>query len=588
MSKLTLPLIFFLIVFNPSSINAYPSKKCVHIYYASRKKTDKIYLNSLQNTIYLTNLLGHFPHISIITSPIQRYYTGELNECYSNILLDTDYHIKIPLSFFHDSIRTKKHLMFITPNFNEVTKDYQIKLLNAFSKPVSSVKFYPQYFLYKNTRFKSQLDLFNKKNTKKPNDYFKEIYPFESTSSKTRILSWAVTPKNKWPYILKYKNRWLVTVNPFSYMAGNNHYMIFSDVLFDFLDEKPVHKDHLAFIRIEDISPITKPKTIYTYTNLFKSLRIPFGISVIPYYKDPLHVYNDKRFHNKSILDTPSLLNALKYAVKNGATIIWHGVTHQIGNKINPFNAVSGSDYEFWDAVSNRPISHESIEWYISRVEKGKKIFDRAGLYPEAWITPHYHASPFGNYVLSAFFPFQIGRVYYAPSRICIGDNKLPKHLQYTNGETFPSKSIEQFAKLKKLSIGTIEFPIHGQQLYPYIIYGDQYGINVIPESTGNVQPYSSNQVKHIITTDDILKTAKRNLVLRDAWVSFFVHEVILNTKDKNGIANYPGDISEIKNLLVDIKKLGYHFVDLKSFLKNHHFPRRARVTYKPNFINCK
>lgn len=562
------------------------AEKCVQIFYSDQNKMSRAYKESLQYTGYLSNLIAHFPRIQQYIIALSTYKAGDINRCRTNFYIGVNYFAKIPNMFLFDLLKTEKDIVWINTGLHHLSAQHQNILWGGELKTSSDVSDFPNSFTYKGETFKSALD-----NLRQEGQDIKTVYkgfdPFKVSDPNTNIVSWANIDKEKWPFILKKNNHWLVTMNPFLFMKGDGPYMIFADALFDMLDEKPTQDKHLAFIRVEDISPITKPKTINTYTTLFHSLNIPFGISVIPFYRDPLNIYKDRRYHEKNLSDTPALLKALNNATRHGASIIWHGVDHQLGDQKNPFNGVSGSDFEFWDAVNKAPVQNETTAWYINRLARGKKVFDDVRLYPVAWITPHYHASPFGNIILSKVLPWHIGRVYYTSQHQACHSRSLPKRLQYLNGPSNYSKPIEQLAWLSDLSFKTNNHYPEGNQMFPYVIYGDVYGINVLPESSGNIQPYKSNQVKGIITIDDLLATAKRNLVLRDVWMSFFVHEVILNTKDQGGIAEYPGDISQLHHLLKRIKAMGYRFVDLKTFTKKHNQIKRKPTIYIPPLLAC-
>jgi uncharacterized protein YdaL len=65
-------------------------------------------------------------------------------------------------------------------------------------------------------------------------------------------------------------------------------------------------------------------------------------------------------------------------------------------------------------------------------------------------------------------------------------------------------------------------------QFFPYEIFRDAYGQRIIPENLGNLQPFMNHQVLKSRTIDEILASARRNLVLRDAWASVFIHPLMI------------------------------------------------------------
>jgi peptidoglycan/xylan/chitin deacetylase (PgdA/CDA1 family) len=71
-------------------------------------------------------------------------------------------------------------------------------------------------------------------------------------------------------------------------------------------------------------------------------------------------------------------------------------------------------------------------------------------------------------------------------------------------------------------------------------------------------------------SVDQIIQDAKKYTVLRDTWASYFMHDILLNTVNDNGLAKEPGDTSELRRLIQAIKDDGYEFVDLKKWTAAH------------------
>ena len=83
-------------------------------------------------------------------------------------------------------------------------------------------------------------------------------------------------------------------------------------------------------------------------------------------------------------------------------------------------------------------------------------------------------------------------------------------------------------------------------QFFPYVIQKDTYGQKIIPENLGCVSIASSLGTP-LRTVDDILLTAKKNLVVRDAWASLYYHPYL--------------GLTYLKQLVPAISALGYEFV---------------------------
>jgi uncharacterized protein YdaL len=109
-------------------------------------------------------------------------------------------------------------------------------------------------------------------------------------------------------------------------------------------------------------------------------------------------------------------VSALKYMQSKGGTLLQHGTTHQFGSLANPYNGVSGDDFEFYRArcsatqappyqfrdgceitdwvILQGAVPGDSTSWAASRVASGRALFGAAGLAtPTIFETPHYSGS---------------------------------------------------------------------------------------------------------------------------------------------------------------------------------------------------
>ncbi|MBS0358624.1 MAG: DUF2334 domain-containing protein [Proteobacteria bacterium] len=385
------------------------------------------------------------------------------------------------------------------------------------------------------------------------------------------VVSWArhSSLSNKTPYILRNKNHWYVADNPFIFSSNQDRYMIFADVLFDMVDEKPLYPNKKpALIRVEDVNiGYTTPKQLTQLVNLFRRLKMKFSIALIPIFYDPLMTITKNPGElEKTINDSQSFLNALKFAEQNGASFIWHGVTHQYNNKKNPFNGMSGADFEFWDATKHTPIEEDSPTYVINRLQRGADVLSAANIKPSAWMPSHYLASPLDCILFGQLFYWNVGKVTYFVYQ-ATDLQKLPQNLTFN--ESWPGNSASRLQYLSKLTI-TSDTSNLGPQMFPYEIYQDYYGQRVIPEDVGNLQPFLNNQVVQVEDIDDMIKIIRRNRVLRDVWASYFIHPFLLNSRNQGGIARYPGDVEDIQKLVVETQNAGYEFIDLKEWVKQH------------------
>ncbi|MCX8010293.1 MAG: DUF2334 domain-containing protein, partial [Ignavibacteria bacterium] len=170
------------------------------------------------------------------------------------------------------------------------------------------------------------------------------------------------------------------------------------------------------------------------------------------------------------------MVDALKYMVRNGGTIVMHGITHQ-------YKGVTGADFEFWDENTNSPIKEETIEGISKKIELGIQEFMKNGLYPLVWETPHYTASM---------------KLY----------ETIPKYF---------STAMEQ-----RLVIENFDY----SQFFPYVINKDLYGQKIFPENLGFV-PLDENIEVSRDAVKKIIEGAKVNLNVRDGFASCFFHEFL-------------------------------------------------------------
>ena len=198
----------------------------------------------------------------------------------------------------------------------------------------------------------------------------------------------------------------------------------------------------------------------------------------------------------------------------------------------NPYNGVSGDDFEFyrswctaqqsggtpvecktdtWVQLAG-PVPSDSVNWAANRVSLGKSELKRVGLgRTKLFETPHYAAS-WNSY---------------------LGMKKVYS-TRYERELFFPGM-LNKDNEGNKGNFGLF---------YPYTVK-NIYGTKVLPENLGNYEPESYNN--HPPRSGaDLVNNAKKNLVVTDGNASFFFHP------------DYP--LSELKVAVKGIKELGYTF----------------------------
>ena len=304
---------------------------------------------------------------------------------------------------------------------------------------------------------------------------------------------------------------WYFADAPSCFAVEGGHYLVFADLLHQILNENHA-ANHLAMIRIEDVHPLTDPRSLRQIGKFLGSEDVPFQVATVPTYAFPeqdSYVRTSER---------PDYVAALKDMVRNNGAIVMHGTTHQRFEETT-------SDYEYWDAVGDYPPEDETEQSIRKRVESGLNEFWRAGLYPLAWETPHYAGSQMLYKTISQMFSVSMER----------------------------RQSINQ--------VGTDE-------LFPYLIQHDRFGQTIVPENLGYI-PLSDRR------PEVILEPARKMMVVRDGVASFFYHpflgltpmkEIVRGMKNEGfqfvGLRQLPVAVTASNGALASQKEL----VNLQTF----------------------
>lgn len=428
----------------------------------------------------LATLLGHFNTSTDIIGA-DEYKHNQLNNYDFIFYIGFHHKVKVPHIFSNDLLHTKKTIIWLNTGFKEFSEKQEVRQKLGFyvseldtSSNFDYVKFFDKTF----TKGEPNLNRIKIVDLKKVN-----IIATAYSSSR----------KIESPYIIKSDNFYYVGDSPFASATESDRYLLFADMLHDILGEQHEHS-YSAILRIEDIGPLDDPGKLRDIADFLADRGIPFLFSVYPIYIDP---YEGLRI---SLSDKPDLVDALRYMVRNGGTLVMHGVTHQ-------YKGISASDFEFWDESTNGPIKNESEAIFSKKIELGLHEFTNNGLYPLLWETPHYTGSIVFYKTISKFF----------------------------------STAIEQ-----RLSIENFDY----SQFFPYIILKDLYGQTIYPENLGYVPLDENNPQVSKDAVRSILKNAEINLNVRDGFASFFFHSFL--------------DLDLLEELVEGIQKLGYTFIDLK------------------------
>ena len=440
-------------VFPPSARTDAPAQKNVLIMFDGN--TD------LRNTAMadgrqLATLLGHF-NTRFTIKGVNEYTAGEMKLYDCTFYIGFEARNEVPATFAQDVLSLDKRIFWLNTGFEDFSRRFPVGKHFGFS--VSHLDSLTKFDVVR----------FGNKTFSKGEPNLNVVNITDRRQVNVMATAYSSTRKRELPYIVVSGNLTYIADTPFATTGMPDRYVLFADLLHDFLGENH-EESHSALIRIEDVSPLDNPDHLREIADILSARGIPFLVGVIPFYVDP------GQGIRVSLSDKPDLVDALKYMVHNGATIVMHGVTHQ-------YKGVTAADFEFWDESTMKPIKGQTVDAITRKLEAGIQEFMKNGLYPLVWETPHYAGS----------------------------------FLLYQTVSKYFSSAMEQ-----RLSLEDIECP----QSFPYIINNDLFGQRLYPENLGYVPLDPDKRISETYV-QDIIKGAKVNLSVRDGFASCFFHSFL-------------------------------------------------------------
>lgn len=535
---------------------------CVQIFFdrttIAGRENGKLY------ALMVSNLIGHFPEVLRVISPIELYRKGDMERCESNFYISSYFGNAIPGSFITDFLKTTKKITWMGYNFwtlgskLEDLFGVQFDSLVEANNDAKDVDGNPSFF--QNVIYKGEV--FQKHPANPEVAKLRVI-----DANKHQVLAKIKNPVTgeELPWAIRSGNRFLMTEVPLSYIHEADRYLVFADLLFDMLGKSPRHQDRYAVIRLEDIHANIDLEALNRSYQTLKAEKVTPHLSMIPIFSQ---TNIDDTENNITITQNQTLMNLISKFKTLGSSFIWHGVTHQTDDQLNPTSGLSGDDFEFWDYNSQSPLAQDSTDFIINRLEKGSSIFKQAGITPKVWLTPHYAASSLDNIIFSQVFPWSMGRIkYYAVQEYGRHFHTHPEMISFPSlNESSVQKRAEHLSDLVVL-----EESVSGvDQYFPYEVYQDVYGQSVFPENLGHIHEYNPLYDVKGRSVDDILSDAKRNRVLRDVWASAFIHPFLLHGETLQN--------NKLRTLIKGLKNLGYKFVNLDQFVNSSGVPKNQQL----------
>ena len=463
------------------------------------------------DAMYTANLAGHFGRV--VTHPVTQYTQGEMSSYAAVLYIGSTYGEPLPAAFTQDVVTLPTPVLWAGLNVWDLS--------NGYTPANTTATFTARYgwdagnSLFDQSTvtevdYKNQAFTRNALNNAPGSCGSCIVHPqVTDPSLVTAVANAKRSDGTTFPWAIRAANLTYIGEIPFSYVKETDRVLVYSDLLFDALAPSTPTR-HRALVRLEDVSPKSDPAQLEQIAKDLHDRGVPFSVNVIPVYTDPNGYYNNGKPETIRLRDAPEFVNALKYMVSQGGVLNMEGYTHQYSNIANPYDGVSGDDFEFYRAqcsttqsapfnfespcqntdwvIMQGPLSQDSATWASGRISSGLQEMSRAGLpAPVSYIFPHYAASYVDYKAEVPMIPARYDRALYF-------------------GGT--------------LSGGAIDYSHLIGQFFPYVTR-DVYGAKVLPENLGDYEPVAVNNNPPRLPAD-IVHNAQLNLAVRDGWASFF------------------------------------------------------------------
>ncbi|HVF53964.1 MAG TPA: polysaccharide deacetylase family protein [Actinomycetota bacterium] len=478
--------------------------------------------------IQAANLTGHFGTFTAIQT--SQYQPGQMFDYALVIYIGSTYGEAVPTSFYSDVLSCRTNVIWM---------QYQIhNLVEQANDFFGTYGWSPGFFMepgvtevrYKGTSFTRRAQ----GNGDLPS--ISILDPAKATEVATAVRPDGTTL----PWMVRSANLTFIGEVPFTYATEHDRSIIFSDILFDYLAPSTPER-HRALVRLEDVGPDANPEILRAIADYLYSRGAPFSVAVYDTYVDPSGVWNNGVPETIRLRDAPEVVSALKYMVSKGGTLIMHGHTHQYRDVPNPYNGVSGDDFEFYMAHVDAdnyvrydgPVPEDSYRWASDRIAAGLREWNAVKLpTPRIFEFPHYAGSDIDYRVVKDKFAARYERSLYFKGLLSGGP-------------------IDH----KRMVGGTpVDHGFMSGQIFPYVVT-DVYGAKVLPENLGNYEPVEYNNHPTRFPAE-LIDNARRNLAVRDGFASFFYHPFL----------GWEG-LEALKETVEGIQGLGYTFVSPGSLL---------------------
>jgi len=394
---------------------------------------------------YIANLLGHF-EAQWELRPLDQYRRGDANRYDAVFFASTTTRPHFPAGFLDDAAGTRSTFVWLGRHIGELLAGSRAEQFG---------------FSYIDYRDDEEFKTVLYRNIRLPKGDPDLNLVAVLDQARVRVHAIAQNPDGVvYPYVLQHGSFWYFADSPFSYAYEGDRYLVFCDLLHDIL-RQPHAASRRAMVRIEDVSVDQDPQDLRAIADYLYSQGIPFQVALIPIFRDP------QRGLEVHLSDRRPFVEAVRYMVSRGGSVVMHGVTHQ-------YRGVSADDFEFWNDLIGKPVPNDGQRDALERkLELAFRECFRNGIYPIAWETPHNAASGNTYNFLKDYFTVFHERVLAAPALV-------------------------------------------SEQYFPYPVR-DSYGRFVVPENMGYLKEGEEK-------TDALVDHARVMLAVRDGIAAFYFH----------------------------------------------------------------